>query len=208
MPEPWRYTTVLDFLDHWQAIIAGVLGFSAGIIAVLITLGIERRRVAREADALRKSIATELRLMVSRALGVFNLLDKYIKDASTPITGRMVRYLTRVPTPVIFPANADKIGLLGSDAMEAVIFYAFIEVGREGAKDLERDYAENRIPTDSLAVVARSFLTACNQAVILLPALQTGDPKHAEKDAEVIRTIKRAFATMNANPTTSFDHEH
>jgi hypothetical protein len=29
--EPWHYTTILDLLDHWQALIAGLLGFAAAM---------------------------------------------------------------------------------------------------------------------------------------------------------------------------------
>jgi hypothetical protein len=49
--EPWHYTTALDALDHWQALIAGGLGFLAAIIVVYVTLRIERRKLERELDA-------------------------------------------------------------------------------------------------------------------------------------------------------------
>jgi hypothetical protein len=41
LPNPWHYTNAIDFLDHWQALIAGVLGFAAAIIVVWITLRID-----------------------------------------------------------------------------------------------------------------------------------------------------------------------
>jgi hypothetical protein len=66
--EPWHYTTLLDAIDHWQALIAGALGFAAAIVAVVLTLRIERRKLQREMDALSKSLAVELRLLVPRAL--------------------------------------------------------------------------------------------------------------------------------------------
>jgi hypothetical protein len=28
MRQPWHYTRFLDLVDHWQALIAGVLGFA------------------------------------------------------------------------------------------------------------------------------------------------------------------------------------
>ena len=36
--EPWHFTTWLDLFDHWQALIAGALGFAAAIIVVRFTL--------------------------------------------------------------------------------------------------------------------------------------------------------------------------
>jgi hypothetical protein len=54
--EPWHFTTWLDLFDHWQALIAGALGFAAAIIVVRFTLRIERRKAQLELDAARKSL--------------------------------------------------------------------------------------------------------------------------------------------------------
>src|SRR5271154_497108 len=32
---PWQYTTFLDFLDHWQTLLAGIIALVAAIIAVM-----------------------------------------------------------------------------------------------------------------------------------------------------------------------------
>jgi hypothetical protein len=34
--EPWHYTTVVDFVDHWQSFIAGLLALLAAIITVSV----------------------------------------------------------------------------------------------------------------------------------------------------------------------------
>jgi hypothetical protein len=65
---PWHYTTFLDLIDHWQSLTAGVLGFAAAIIAVILALQTERRKMQRELDALQKSLAVELRQHVGNAL--------------------------------------------------------------------------------------------------------------------------------------------
>lgn len=58
--EPWHYTTFLDFLDHWQTLITGVLALIAAIITLGVTLRIERRKVERELAALSKFVSVRL----------------------------------------------------------------------------------------------------------------------------------------------------
>jgi hypothetical protein len=67
---PWHYTTFVDFIDHWQTLLAGLIALVAAIITVVVTLKVERRKVDRELDALRKSLAIELRQLIPGALGV------------------------------------------------------------------------------------------------------------------------------------------
>lgn len=47
---PWHYTTVVDFIDHWQTLLAGLIALIAAVITVAVTLNVERRKVDRELD--------------------------------------------------------------------------------------------------------------------------------------------------------------
>ncbi len=102
MTEPWHYTTYLDLLDHWQALIAGVLGFAAAIGVVWVTLRIERRKLQQEIDALRKSLAVELRQQVPHALRA-GLALRGLASSRPPITARMLQSLASVPAPMVYP---------------------------------------------------------------------------------------------------------
>ena len=56
---PWRYTTFVDALDHWQTLVAGVLAFAAGFGTVVATMIIARRQiVAAREDADRVIVAS------------------------------------------------------------------------------------------------------------------------------------------------------
>jgi hypothetical protein len=103
MSEPWHYTTTLDLIDHWQTLIAGVfgfiagiLGFAAAIIAVVFTLKTERRKLERELEAVRSSLAVELRQSIAQALSAAQLLRKHALSGQT-ITARMVASSFHVP---------------------------------------------------------------------------------------------------------------
>jgi hypothetical protein len=189
LTEPWHYTTFLDLLDRWQALIAGALGFAAAIGVVWITLRIERRKLQRELNALRKSLAVELRQVVPRALGAGVAL-RDLAQSNQQITARMVESYARIPTPMVYPAAADQIGLLGDDAMGVVIVYSLIELARSGIVSLINSRYPDNISPDTVAASAIPFFTACEYALSLLPKLKTGVAAHDRRDAELIKSIK------------------
>ena len=131
---PWHFTTVPDALDHWQTIIAGLAALLAALIAVLVTVRVERGKARREVDALRKSLGVELRQQIPRALAVY--ISFVLRRSDEPITARTVERLSRMPAPIIYSANAGKIGLLGAEAMDVMIVYDLLETARNGAAQL------------------------------------------------------------------------
>jgi hypothetical protein len=191
--EPWHFTTWLDLFDHWQALIAGALGFAAAIIVVRFTFKMERRKAQLELDALRKSLAVELRQVVPRALGAALALRK-LAHGPEQITSRMVESFSRMPTPSVFPAAAGRIGLLGDDAMGVVIIYSLFELGRSGIISLINSRDPNNISSDTVAASAIPFLTACEYALSVLPKLKTGVAVHDQHDAALLERIKQAVS--------------
>jgi hypothetical protein len=189
--EPWHYTTILDLFDHWQALIAGGLGFAAAVAAVIFTLRIERRKWQRELYALEKSLAVELRQQVAHALRAGTAL-RGLARGNPPITARMVQSLGIVPAPMIYPASADKIGLLGQGAMDVVIVYSLIEIGRGGTASLINSRDPDNITPNTIEATAVAFLNACAYAQSVLPKLKTGVPAHDQKDAELVQKIRAA----------------
>ncbi len=86
-----------------------------------------------------------------------------------------------MPAPIIFSANAGKIGLLEGDAMDVLIVYTLLEdAGHDAARLMTL-----RTPDDiSPAVVmetAQVFLMACKNARDVLPRLRTGVASHDAK---------------------------
>jgi hypothetical protein len=195
----WHYTTIVDFIDHWQTLVAGLIALIAAIITVFVTLKVERRQVEREIDALRKSLAIELRQLIPRALGAHTSLQKLGSKADGPITTRMVESLSRVPVPIVYPANARKIGLLEGDAMDVVIVYGLLEIARDGVGRL----MTYRTPDDISPIVVRktaeAFLEACKYARSVLPRLRTGVASHDDRDAEFLQRIGTAASVQPAS---------
>ena len=197
---PWHYTTIVDFVDHWQTLLAGIIALIAAIITVFVTLKVERRKADREIDALRKSLAIELRQLIPRALGAHTSLKKLGGKTDGPITARMVESLSRVPAPIVYPANAHKIGLLEKDAMDVVIVYGLLDIARDGVARVITTY---RTPDDiSPKVVlktAEAFLEACKYARGVLPKLRTGVASHDDRDAELLQIISTTAGSQLAS---------
>jgi hypothetical protein len=192
---PWHYTTLVDVVDHWQTLIAGLIALIAASITVVVTLKVERRKVDRELDALRKSLAIELRQLIPGALGVHGSLTKLGSNTGGKITAKMLESLSRMPVPIVYPANAHKIGLLEKDAMDVVIVYGLLDIARDGVARLMTTY---RTPDDLSPKVilktAEAFLEACKYARSMLPKLRTGVAAHDDKDTLLITAIGKAAA--------------
>ncbi len=177
-----------------------MIALIAAVIAVVVTLNLERRKVDRELDALRKSLAIELRQLIPGALGVHGSLTKLGAKTDGPITARMLESLSRMAAPIVYPANAHKIGLLEKGAMDVVIVYGLLDIARDGVARLIPSY---RTPDDlSPKVVlktAEAFLEACKYARSVLPKLRTGVASHDDRDAELLQIINTAAAPQLAS---------
>lgn len=196
---PWHYTTIVDLIDHWQTLLAGLIALVAAIITVFVTLNVERRKVAREIDALRKSLAIELRQIIPRALGAHISLQKLGSKEDGPITARMVESLSRMPVPIVYPANAHKIGLLEGDAMDVVIVYGLLEIARDGVGRLMTYRTRDDISPIVVRKTAEAFLEACKYARSVLPKLRTGVASHDDRDAELLQRIGTAASAQPAS---------
>ena len=223
----WLYHwTFWDWLYRWQTLIAGFLALVAGFGTVWVTRSVanrqiaasreeadrviaatrdqtettvrlERERVASDLDALCKSFANELRLQIVRAMGVHDRLYGLGFMPNAPITARMVESKSRMPVPIIFSANAGKIGLL-ADAMDVLIVYTLLEGARDGVARLMTSRTPDDITPAVVMGMAEAFLAACAVARDVLPKLQTGDPSHDAKDKALIQRINDALATQSA----------
>jgi hypothetical protein len=199
--EDWvRHSRHDMFLYDWQTLIAGVLALIAGLITVReirkqveTAVRLEHERVASEVDALRKSFAVELRLQIATALLVYDGLYGLGFMSQALISGPMVEDKSRMAAPIIYPANAGKIGLLGAEAMDVMIVYDLLETARNGAARALVG-APNTISPPVVMKAADDFLAACAYARGLLPKLRTGDPSRDANDEALIQKINDNLA--------------
>ena len=180
------------------ALLAGLLAYRAGRVqametrqAAIMQVDAARRRDDREVDALRKSLGTELRIVVPRVLGIYESLNR-LAHQTGPITARTIENLSSMPTPGVYRSSVAKIGLLGSDAMDVMIVYSLIEAGRDGVTRLMFHRTPDNIRPELVAAIAEAFFQACFYARGVLPKVKTGVASHDDRDAELIQKIEAA----------------
>jgi hypothetical protein len=198
--ESWiQHSKVNEFLYDWQTLVAGLIALFAAIITVWATLRVERGKADREVDALRKSLAVEFRLQIARAFNVYEGLRDLSRTSDGLISARMVENKSRMPAPIIYSANAGKIGLLEGDAMGVVIVYTTLEGGRSRTDRLATAYnTPEDVSPDVVMETANVFLAACGHAQVVLPRLRTGDASYDDQDEALLQKIKAALAAVQA----------
>jgi hypothetical protein len=104
----------------------------------------------------------------------------------------MLESLVGVPAPIVYPAVADRIGLLQREAMDVVIVYSLIEIGRDATRRLVQHRTPDDHPSMNVVAIAEVFFHAGLYPRGVLPRLRTGVALHDEKDTDLITSITEA----------------
>jgi hypothetical protein len=163
----------LDLLDHWQTFAAGVLTVGAAFIAGVYALGAAfiavraaRQQERREVEALRLSMAAEIRRLVDVMLQTHEIFERVSRTGQSLLADDVVKEISR-HTPVVFPAMADRIGLLGFRVAPFVLtFYTNLK-GIEHAGRMAADPA-GFVQPNELRALMKLIKDACRQNVLPL----------------------------------------
>jgi hypothetical protein len=194
MSEPWR--SIGAWADHWQSLLAGALAIVAAIITVIGMRGIERAKAVQETNALRMSMALELRRLIPAALGVHVSLRKLAQKQNAPITVREIECLSYLPEAILFRSSIAKIAQLGSDAMNMRIVYDQIEGVRSRLEMLKNYRTPDDVSAIVVAGVANVLIATCEfvRTEGLLSKVRTGLALHDDKDDQIARSIEHEAA--------------
>ena len=212
--ESWiQHSRVDEFLYDWQTLIAGVLALVAGIrhrcgdddiankqidasreeadrvIAATreqteTTVRLERERVSSEVDALRKSLAVEIRQYIDILIKTREILRPF-SGPEKPMQARDLRSVAVFPRPTVYPASADRIGLLGPLAVSVTSFYSTIERLNFTVRFLTND-PEELVSRENIEKVASLLEQACRTSLPWLSELSF-DERDAEFRAKIAK---------------------
>jgi hypothetical protein len=148
-PQPWHFKTLLDLLDHWQSLAAGLVAVFAASIAVGGAEFFARRKERRETEGIRVALVVEARRLMDTMIETHAVLVNMLKirerfairsfgavpdhetesaRAGEQAVSSIGRSLGELRKPVIYPACADRIGMLGRRLAEGVAgFYGNYE---------------------------------------------------------------------------------
>lgn len=199
-PSPWDFATtwlhstawlaatwrpVTTWLYDWQALAAGVLGIIAGSFALVAAWWtaswaekISRQEACRDTEALRRSLAVEIRRSVRLLCQTHEAFTvakaAFRRGANLPDVRDVAKMTSRVH-PIVYPATADRIGRLGHPLAEWVVtFYANVKdiqfAGEITATDTTRNVAPHEL--DGIVSLLEG---ACRNALPLLEQLPPDD---------------------------------
>jgi hypothetical protein len=206
MQPPWRFTTLLELLDQWrrtgegppwfnvlyqwQTLVAGLVALLAAWITVRESKRLERRKEQREADAIRVSLAVEIQQFIDTMLRTRLMIQEQMSEPTFTLSDLRTLF-TNFSQPVVYPAMADRIGLLGSPLAKNVsTFYADVERIKFTAK-IDADN-----PADQISFVVHLIEETCRATLPLVDAL-------ALDEAVNIKARVQEMAKPNRLDTTS-----
>jgi hypothetical protein len=183
--ESWiQHSRVNEFLYDWQNLIAGFVALVAALITVWVTLSVERRAFRRELDALRKALAVEIRQYIDHLIQTREILRPY-SGPEKHMQARDLRSLVVFPPPTVYPASADRIGLLGPLAVSVVSFYSTIERLNFTVRFLNID-PEELVSRESIEKVTSLLEKACGTTLPWLSELSF-DERDADFRAKIAK---------------------
>jgi hypothetical protein len=183
-PPQWHFTTWLDLLDHWQSLAAGLVAVFAASIAVGGAELFARLKERRERKAILLSLAAEVRAYLDLFIRKHEIVRRLCRR-ETFVFGRDLKAVIELPSPIVFSASADRIGLLGPRIAAGLVeFYATYEslnlMVRLATTDPDRQVA-----WDQLEEFPPLFEQACRRALPLLAKLP-----HEQADASLKAAIE------------------
>jgi hypothetical protein len=193
---------VYEFFRDQGSIIAGCLGFAAAIIAVLLAMGSERRKVTRELASLRRALGVEVRHYTWNAYRAHCELKAMIVGNISPIPAIFVEDKAKLPLPQIYPNAVVQIGEFGEATANIVLFFNRVNVTREAAERLLRHPSSQNLPSGEVAWAVEGLIRIAEVGMQLLPHLQTGIDAEDRHDDEVTKKIESELNDWNARRAT------
>jgi hypothetical protein len=176
--------TWYKLLTDWGSLIAGSLGFTAAIVAVLLAVANERRKAKHELRSLRHALGVELRDYTWNAYRAHEQLKVLIVDNVSPIPALFVEDKSKLPSPQIYPNAVVRIGEFDDCAANIVLFFNRIAVTREAAERLLRHPSADNLPSGEVAWAVERLILIAEVGIDLLPHLKTGVVSQDATDTE------------------------
>jgi hypothetical protein len=182
----------LDLLDHWQSLAAGLVAVFAAIIAIGGAELFARLKERRERKAILLSLAAEVRLGISLCIGALRTFRWISESSSVLMFGPDLRARVELPPPIVFPASADRIGLLGPQIAAGLTeFYAGQEALNRAVR-IATTAPSAPINKTKIEELTLLFEQACRLALPLLVKLP-----HEEADAMALKKTIESFAEQS-----------
>ena len=173
------------------SVVGGMIGALGAALAVYLTLSTQRQEDRRRIDgALGREVAEFARQVVRGLETCETILSEGLELPRARLPEAM-----EMPQPIIYPAVADKVGVL-SNPQRAVAFYTHIlEIGIL-ARDVSRTpLAETTTLTQAdLQALVLQLVYAANLAELIIKDLEPEDDFGRRANAQVLRDLRHQIS--------------
>jgi hypothetical protein len=149
------------FLYDWQNLLAGVFALGAALIVVWASRLQERRQV----EAMRLSLALDIRRLIDIMLQTHNFFS--LATNQPPLRADAVAREILRAEPIVFPAVAGRVGLLESPlAGYVLMFHANLKQIEHQGRSAANQYGD--VPPADLRALVKLIEKACRQTALPL----------------------------------------
>jgi hypothetical protein len=195
---PWQsWPDFTAWLHQWQNLVAGVLGSSAAMVVVWLTLSSEKRRARRQALALRRALLSEIWGLAEQALAAYRTLMEKLAAGSPFLSTREVEDAARFTAPVIFNSAGGQVGLLGDEAHEIIVFHQTVQTFKDTLARMRVNLERGGIGAANPEDLVGALLRIAEIAAPLLPKLRVYR-QDARADPEFARAVGQARERWDA----------
>ncbi|MEP0707991.1 MAG: hypothetical protein ABJL17_02720 [Parvibaculum sp.] len=192
---PEARTEAIHFAYRWQSLLAGIVGFIAAVLVVHLTLRSEKRTRDHERQALRVATYSELRQLAHHAKEAFEEIEPMLAAGRSATIFHLENSIRFVP-PVIFQANAARIGLLGEEVHDLIHFHNCLSVLNTGIARMRRDIGDGEIGLENTKHVCDALLAillSSAEAVAYNHGQTTWERNFDEKFPKIVKTIAEKY---------------
>jgi hypothetical protein len=191
-----EYSGVVKLLYDWQSLLGGFIGAMGAALAVYLTLSGQRRE---DRKRIRDAIIREVIEFTRLAIGHLETCNN-IHDGTTTMPVPKLAEMMQMPAPIIYPAVADKIGLLKAPH-RVVSFYmgiAGIAIGAQAlAADPKRQTAN--LQAGDVKLIVEEWLVICRFASWMIQDSEVGKEFDKALSARILSDIDAITTATRKN---------
>lgn len=184
------FAVAAAFLTIWATFRSANKEIEAAQAQIATTVRLEHERLSREVEALRVSLAGEIRLYIDLLIKTRDILKRpeievqFLASEIEDYRQRDLRDLAVLHPPTVYPAVADRLGLISRPrAADVVAFYATIERINFSARAATNEPTKAVSASNYLTLI-KLFEDACRGSLPLLSELPV-DERDVEFRAKI-----------------------
>jgi hypothetical protein len=191
-----EYSGVCKLLYDWQSLLGGCIGAMGAALAVYLTLTCQRRE---DRTRIRDAIIREVISFARLAIGHLKICNNIHTGRITLPVPKLAK-MTQMPAPIIYPAVADKIGLLKAPQHVVAFYGRFEEIAiMAQAVSGDQNRQTSRIEANDVRLIVEVLLDSCRLAGSIIQDSAFGKEFDKAISADILSQIGETTTETRKN---------